>query len=192
MGQASRDFGAEFEKPVRKRLKQLEEAEVLGYVQKNQPTWALQGKGPPPDFEPRYVRVGASGADFAGFLGRASSRPGLAFGLEVKSIGPKPPKSGKGMQSLIREVRMPEDQIKHLDALAAAGAVSLLLVQWRCVDAPWFVSLMPWAEVPWRVATKNAHLDLEAARAFRTGVGRPSLSDSFFTDGVRSLPVKTS
>lgn len=187
MGQASRDFGAELEKPVKKKLEQLEKLEVVAHFHKNQPGWAMIGKGPPPDFEPKYMRVAASGADFEGTLGRLSARPGISFGIEAKSVGPKPPKEGPGMQSFIREARMPDDQIKHLDALARAGAVSLLLLQWRPADEPWFVTIIPWAEVPWRVAKVRSHLDMEAARAWRSGGERNGLASHFFVDGNRTL-----
>lgn len=191
MGQASRDFGAELEKPVKKKLEQLQVLGVVAHFHKNQPAFALAGKGPPPDFEPRYIRVAASGADFEGTLGLRSGRPGLSFALEVKSVGPKPPKQGRGMQTFIREARMPDDQISHLDAVARSGAVSLLLLQWRPEDEPWFVTLIPWAEVPWRTAKVRSHIDMEAARPWRTGGDRDGLAASFFADGARMLASKS-
>lgn len=190
MGQASRDFGAELEKSVKKKLEQLQGLDVVGHFHKNQPGWAMIGKGPPPDFAPQYMRVAASGADFEGTLGLRSGRPGISFALEVKSVGPKPPKQGKGMQTFIREARMPDDQIAHLDAIARVGAPSLLLLQWRPEDEPWFVTLIPWAEVPWRTAKVRSHIDMEAARPWRTGPDRGRLADHFFSDGSRMLEAK--
>lgn len=201
MGHASRDFGAELEQRVRRKLESLQPF-IVGRFQKNEVRFALIANAPKrrqcarcghseEKFEPMYKRVESSGADFSGHLGKRTTRPGLAFGIEVKSVGPKPPREGPGMQTFIREARMPDEQIAHLDALDRDGAIALLLLEWRLPDAPWFISIIPWRDVPWEIKKVRRHLGHEAARRWATGPGS-RLEDHFFLDGDASSRAKSS
>lgn len=178
MSSSSEHFGREFEKTLRNKLRVLAQQRVVGRWQKNEPAWALRGKGPPPRFEPQYVRTSATGADFEGHLGRATSRPGLAWAIECKSTGPTP--EGE-LREFCREERITDLQIEHLDSVHADGGVALLLLQFRPVDEPWLVAAIPWGTVPWRKAKTRSYVSIDAAKPFRVSIEH-GLAAHFFVD----------
>ncbi len=181
MGHLSRDVGDGWEQAIENKLAVLHQLGVIAWVEHQQPELFSLGvvrRGP------RVIQAwgkGApSGADYSGVLGRQSPRPGLAFALEAKSVGPK---EGRD-RSLVYEDEISPTQIDHLNAVARAGALAVLAVQFRRQREPWLLAAIPWAEVPWERERVKHHLRAEDCAAWRIPTGRTLFEHLLLTDGA--------
>lgn len=111
--------------------------------------------------EPHFVRAGfkrfvpaeAGIADYSGVL-----FGGIAFGLEVKSTA----------GDRFAKASVSESQQTHLDALARAGALALLALQFRNDRAGAVDNfLVPWQAAPWEIARTAESLTRGALSAWR-------------------------
>jgi hypothetical protein len=132
---------------------QLEAARMMGEIawwEHNQPLFRPIGKG-------RFVAVARGGADFAGILPGG----GIAFAIEAKSCD----------DDRFYRSWLPENQTSHLDAVARAGGLALLAIQFR--GAPCSPSyLVEWFSVPWltiRSAPSIGPADLVGSSMARGG-----------------------
>lgn len=118
----------------------------LAHVQRNEPgTRMVRGK---------VIYTAKAGTDYSGTL----ASTGKSFAAEAKSI--------KGSR-LARSLIAPQQQA-HLSAVAKAGGLALLLVEFRdgCERARFAA---PWMEIPWQRLRTAESVDARALKAWVIG-----------------------
>lgn len=130
-------IGKDFEKLVDTDLQMLIQQQVVGFYAHTEVGYRKKGKF----FQP----VEAGFADFSGHFRRGA----ISFAIEAKSR--------TGDRFGFNEI--PEKQVEHLEAVASAGGVSLLALEFRYELPPTGFAIpaprrfaVPWRKVPWRVA----------------------------------------
>lgn len=116
--------------------------------------------------------VGKGVADYVGTL-----EGGRSLALEAKSTsGARLPKS-----------EIDTKQAEHLDLVARAGGLSLLLVEFRSDEWPyWRRYAVPWLEVPWEVALTAQSVAQEKIEKWR--VVNECYLQSWHMGGASSSP----
>lgn len=150
MAKISDVVGRAFEEAAENKLTVLKQIGIVAWWEHQHPEMFRRNG--------MWMKGAASGADFSGVL-----RGGRAFALEVKSVGPDEERD----PVLIREKAISPKQLEHLDAVAAAGGLAVLAVQFRHELAPWLVAVVQWTRVPWEQARVRSHLRPEACGQFR-------------------------
>lgn len=158
MARISDDVGRAWETAVTNKLKVLHQIGVVAWWEHGQPqvAWLPHLRA--------WKKTGDSGADVSGVL----SGNGRAFAAEIKSVGSR---DGRA-PVLVREDAMRPRQVEHLDAVARAGGLALLAVQFRGEGSPWLNSVIPWAEVPWEKARVKHHVVAGDCERWRIPTGR--------------------
>ena len=126
IGRTNQAVGSNFEIWIEGQHQKALYLGILAHVAHNQPSTKMIGG--------RLIYTEAGVADYTGVLDRS----GKTLAVEAKSTGD---------DKLYRTVISPT-QIKHLDAVAKAGGLALLLVEFR-TDRKRFA--IPWLEVPWTI-----------------------------------------
>lgn len=128
IGAKKQAVGSAFEGWVTAQHEKAIYKKILVHVTHNQPTMK-KVKG-------RLIYAEATCADYTGCLA-----DGRYYAAEAKSTGE---------DKIYRSVISPLQQ-RHLDAVSAAGAMALLLVEFRVDGLPRRYRI-PWTRVPWAVA----------------------------------------
>jgi len=128
IGRLSQAAGSSFESWIDGQHEVAKMIGILAYVAHNQvETNVIKG---------RLTRTAASESDYTGLLDRGAKY----FACEAKSTK---------AESLPRAAVQPKQQ-KHLEIVARAGGLALLLVEFRITELPLrYRFAVPWLEVPW-------------------------------------------
>lgn len=131
-GRKSQAIGAAFESWIEGQHIHAHRLGILAFVEKTEAhAKTIQG---------RLMFVGKGVADYIGCL-----VGGRCLAVEAKSTGD---------EYLMRSAITPK-QVRHLDAVAMAGGLALLLVEFRLTVHQSYSSragyAIPWTEVPWKV-----------------------------------------
>lgn len=100
----------------------------------------------------RLIYMGKGVADYSGVLDRC----GRAFAAEAKST--------KGDRLARAEIK--SKQAEHLSAVAHAGGLALLLVEFRH-EVPSMRCAIPWLEVPWVILRSAETIDYTSVEKWR-------------------------
>ncbi len=141
MSLESKAVGAAFEAWIETQHTIAERLGILAHVVHNQPTATFIGG--------RLIYTAAGVADYTGTLDRS----GLTLAVEAKSTQ---------ADKLARSAVEPKQQ-QHLEAVARAGGLALLLVEFRQpgVLRNAFRFAIPWLKVPWKIARTKENLYLD-------------------------------
>lgn len=165
MGHLSRELGKQLEDSIITKLTILRQQGIVPWFQKNEPTFRKRGGF--------YQPTIASGADFAGIFCN-----GFAWTMEAKSTG-MDAQTGR-LGEFVREERIPATQAAHLDATVRAGALALMVLQFRPSNEPWSLFAIPWVEVPWRKHRVRHFVTPEDLGAFKMPA-HTMILDEFFS-----------
>ena len=144
-GRAAKAAGAGFELWLDAQHDAAKALGVLVHIAHNQPGVKLVGG--------RLIYTERSGCDYTGLLTPETLfSHGRALAAEAKST----------TKRLSRKV-IKKKQVEQLDAVAKAGGVAMLLVEFR-TGARRDRFAVPWLEVPWRVLRTAASIGLEDMR----------------------------
>lgn len=155
MAKISDSVGRAFEEAIENKLTVLKQTRIVAWWEHQQPRMFRRGGV--------WLKGEASGADFSGVL-----EGGRAFALEAKSVGPEHERE----PVLILEKHVSEKQRDHLNAVARAGGLAVLAVQFRHELAPWLTAVITWSSVPWERAKVRSHLRAEACARHRIPADR--------------------
>lgn len=163
--------GKEFEvKCVGARLKADHQAGILRHLTHSQPTFRRVGK--------EFFPVAQGGADWVGILSGSS----MSVAVESKST----------KKGFFAYEQIPDGELEHLDAVASSRGISLLAIEFRDEEefASVFISppqrfLVPWEQVPWKIARKNKRITPELL----VGWEMPSTGNSLLVDFIRRCPT---
>jgi hypothetical protein len=115
---------------------------ILAHVVHNQPTAKFVGG--------KLIYVSAGVADYTGMMERCIMYNGT-FAAEAKSVDPD--------KKRLYRSRIEDKQAEHLDCVAKAGGLALLLVEFRAEDGLHARYAIPWLDVPWTKARTADSLD---------------------------------
>lgn len=150
-GRTAQAVGKHLEQIVAAQIECATQARLVVWSAHNQPLFRQVGPA-------RFVRAQASGADWSLVFNGA-----LAGALEVKGTADR-----RFYRSAITDL-----QQEHLEQVARAGGLAVLLVQFRS-EAGWPIYRVPWQAVPWEraSATKDApSVTAEAVEPWRFNPG---------------------
>lgn len=124
----------------------------------------------------RLRYTGKGPADYTGTLA-AGAR---SFAAEAKST-----KSGRLPRSVVKK-----KQAEHLGAIARAGGMALLPIEFRGGDAPPRRYACPWSEVPWEKVRSAESVAEEALQAWRIPDGTRCYLERFVPESERRVCVE--
>lgn len=152
-GRAAKAAGDAFEAFLEEHHDRALQRGILAFIQHNQATTNVVGG--------RLIYTARGAADYSGVLNNGSA---TAVAIEAKST----------KDSYLPRSAIELKQAEHLDAVAAAGGLALLLVEFRDedVNSQQYASrdkfAIPWKQVPWKVKKTAESLDREDLfKAFR-------------------------
>lgn len=137
IGRLSQAVGEHFESWVDGQNEMAMRLGIIAHVEKNEPHSKVIGG------QLRHTAAGV--ADRTGTL-----EGGRTLAVECKSTSEK----------RFAKAEVSKRQAEHLDAVARAGALALLLVEFRLTTAPFYKRYaIPWLETPWRTLRTAESLD---------------------------------
>jgi hypothetical protein len=138
MSLESKVVGAAFESFLETQHAIAERTGILAHVVHNQPTANFVGG--------RLVYTEAGVADYTGTLDRGA----VTFAAEAKST----------KQDYLKKSAITDLQQRHLTAVACAGGLALLVVEYRFDSHPFRTRFaIPWLKVPWKIAKTKERLN---------------------------------
>jgi hypothetical protein len=162
-GRKAKSVGDAFEAEIERHHAEAMKLGILAHVVHNEPTAEFLGG--------KLVYTSPGVSDYTGVLEGGTA---TTLAVEAKSEGVELGKAG-----YLSRKRVSDKQQIHLNAVAKAGGLALLLVEFR-VQSPFIFGLpitfyrfaVPWLEVPWAVKKTAQSVDMSALRpewAFATG-----------------------
>lgn len=153
IGTYAKTVGDDFERVIASFIAADRQKDVVGHRRHAMPTFARRFNQKTKRVE--FMPVAQDGADYSGFF----SRGGIPWGVEIKST-----KEGRIMRNALTE-----RQQEHLSAIADAGGVALVALEFRGSEtfAGQSISrphrfIVPWRDVPWRIARTAESVSVEA------------------------------
>jgi len=140
IGRTSQAVGASFESWIDGQHEVAKMAGILAHIAHNQAqSNVVRG---------RLIYTAAGVSDYTGTLDRS----GLSVAVEAKSTK---------AESLLRAAVKPKQQ-EHLEVVARAGGLALLLIEFRLTEVPLrFRFAVPWLEVPWETKRSAESISAE-------------------------------
>jgi len=147
MSRTSQAVGAAFESWIEVQHTKARRLGILAHVYHNEPT-VKRIKG-----ELIYIKPGV--ADYTGTLEGGTA---TTYAAEAKSTS----------DERFQRAGIEPKQAEHLDAVARAGGLALLLVEFRIEELPLRLRhAIPWLEVPWKTLRSAQSISAEDVAAWR-------------------------
>lgn len=166
MGREQQRIGATFEDWLDAHHAEARKRGILAHVEKTE-AHAKVIRG-----QLTYTKPGV--ADYCGVLDHG----GRALAVEAKST------QGKRFNESAVEIK----QQQHLSAVARAGGLALLLVEFRGVKVERFA--VPWLGIPWSMQKTAMSVSADEIRPFGWLIVGDCYLEKFHDGGVSSTPVK--